>query len=108
MEPIITVSAITAWEAFMGAIGAGALAALVWLARHIIGLSKKIDKLVEADQRQTLAIGMLARLQRPQLAAHKATLEAVRDGKCNGNVTEAHGGVLAAFAQFDEFLTGNI
>jgi len=101
-------TAITLWEAFIAAVGSGALLALVWLAKHIIGLSKKIDKLVEADHRQTMAIGMLAKLQRPSLAAHKATLEAIRDGKCNGNVTDAHSGVLTAFAQFDDFLTGNI
>ena len=108
MDPMITVSALTAWEAFMAALGTGALAALIWLAGHIISLSKKIDKLVDADQRQTLAIGVLAKLQRPSLAAHKATLEAIRDGKCNGNVTDAHNGVIHAFAQFDDFLTGNI
>jgi len=96
-------SVITAWEAFIGAIGSGALLALVSLVRHIIGLSKKIDGLVKADIEQTEAIYVIAKIQRPQLAAHKATLEALK-GECNGNVDRAHEAILESTKEFDDYL----
>jgi hypothetical protein len=74
----------------------------------LAGMRKSIDRLIQTDQDQTLAIGALAKLQRPCLAAHKATLEAIRDGKSNGNVTSAHQGVEIAFSNFEEFLTGRL
>ena len=74
--------------------------------KSIKDMGKSLDKLIIADQKQALAIGAIAKLQRPQLAAHKATLESLRDGKSNGNVTDAHGVILEAFDEFDEFLMG--
>jgi hypothetical protein len=108
LEPVT----LAPWTIFISAVIvalAGAAVKGVFQVVHSLkAMSRSLDALVIADQKQTLAIGMLAKLQRPQLAAHKATLEAVRDGRCNGNVTSAHSGVLQAFTDFDEFLTGRI
>jgi len=108
MDPIT----LEPWTIFITAVivalGGAAVRGIFQLVSELKGMKRSIDKLIDTDQKQTMAIGMLAKLQRPQLAAHKATLEAVRDGKCNGNVTSAHSGVIHAFNEFDEFLTGRL
>jgi len=101
---------LTFANAFIGALGSGALLGLAALVKHIGSLGKqterlasKIDKLIETDEEQTEAIYIIAKIQRPQLAAHKATLEALK-GECNGNVDRAHEAILESTKEFDDYL----
>jgi hypothetical protein len=71
-------------------------------------MKKSIDELVATDQRQTLAISAIAKLQRPQLAAHRATLDALKEGRCNGSVTKAQEEISTAFQEYDDFLVGRL
>ena len=98
---------ITIWQAFLGAVGAGAFLGIISLIKAVIKLSKNIDKLIATDQAQTQAIYIIAKIQRPQLAAHKATLEALK-GECNGNVDAAHDGIIAATEEYDLFLASKL
>jgi hypothetical protein len=94
---------LTFADAFVGALGAGALAGLVALVKHLSGLSRKIDTLLTSDIEQSEAIFIIAKIQKPQLAAHKATLEALH-GDCNGNVDAAHDEIIKATKEFDGYL----
>ena len=49
-------------------------------------------------------VTMLFRLQGPQIMSLKATLEAQRDGECNGNVDKALEMIEEARKEFDEHL----
>jgi len=102
---------ITFVEAFIGAMGAGALTGIITLVRYIERLSKqtkhmedKLDHLIESNIEQSETIYEVAKIQKPQLSAHKAALEALM-GECNGNVDRAHGGIMASTQDFDDFLT---
>jgi hypothetical protein len=90
--------------ALAGALVRGVLSVV----RSLANMSKSIDKLLAADIDHMLAIAAIAKLQRPQRAAHKATLEALQDGKCNGNVKDAKAQIVAAFDEYDEFLVGRL
>jgi hypothetical protein len=98
---------ITIWQAFLGAVGAGAFLGILTLIKAIIKLSKNIDKLIATDMAQTQAIYIIAKIQRPQLAAHKATLEALK-GECNGNVDAAHSSIIKATEEYDTFLASRL
>jgi hypothetical protein len=78
------------------------------MSKNINQLTISVELLSQADTKHMSAIGAIAKLQRPQLAAHKATLEALQDGKCNGNVTTARELITAAFDEYDEFLIGRL
>jgi len=102
---------ITFIEAFIGALGAGALTGIITMVRYIDRLSKqtkhmedKLDDLIEANIEQSETIYVVAKIQKPQLNAHKATLEAFK-GECNGNVDRAHKGIMDSTQEFDDFLT---
>jgi len=98
------------WTIFISAVivalAGAAVRGIFQVVKAFKNMGKSLDNLIIADQKQTVAIAALAKLQRPQLAAHKATLEALRDGKSNGNVTDAHTSVMGAFDEFDDFLMG--
>jgi len=97
---------------FVSAVITTSAAALVGLAfalvKSLIGIKKSVETLVVNDIQQTEAIKAVAKLQRPGLVAHKATLEALRDGKCNGNVTSAHEGIISAFDEYDDWLISRV
>ena len=76
--------------------------------KSLAAMKKSIDELVKTDARQTVAISAIAKLQRPQLAAHKATLDALKDGRCNGSVSQAQEDITAAFQDYDDFLVGRL
>jgi hypothetical protein len=78
------------------------------MSKNINQLTISVELLSNADSKHMQAIGAIAKLQRPQLAAHKATLEALQDGKCNGNVKDAKAQIVAAFDEYDEFLVGRL
>jgi len=46
----------------------------------------------------------VAKVQRPMLSGIKASLEAARDGKCNGNVTTAHADLTEGIKEYDSYL----
>jgi hypothetical protein len=96
------------------AIGGAILAAAPWgivglvkfLRRRvkITGPSLELLSILDAEVKcQRPIVSMLLSLQRPQLSALKAILEALK-GDVNGNVATAHGLVEAAIADFDKFL----
>lgn len=53
-------------------------------------------------------VTILFRLQGPQIVSLKATLEAQRDGECNGNVDKAIELMEGAKREFDEYLLENL
>jgi hypothetical protein len=102
---------ITFVEAFTGAMGTAALAGILALVRFIDRLLKqtkhmesKLDELIETNIEQSETIYEVAKIQKPQLSAHKAALEALK-GECNGNVDRAHEGIMDSTKEFDDFLT---
>jgi len=92
----------------IAAFAGGLIAGIFGLIKTLKDMKKSVDHLVRADGLQSDAIKVIASLQRPQMAAHRATLEALRDGRCNGNVTDAHAGIVSAFKEYDEFLIGRV
>lgn len=94
--------------ACIAAFAGGLIAGIFGLIKSLGGMKKSVDHLIVADKAQTQSIQVIASLQRPLLAAHKATLEALRDGRCNGNVTNAHSDIIDAFKEYDEYLIGRV
>ncbi len=90
--------------ALAGSLVSGVLSIIRSLAR----MTKSIDRLLDADISHMAAIAAIAKLQRPQLAAHKATLDALKEGRCNGSVTQAQEMITKAFDDYDSFLVGRI
>jgi low affinity Fe/Cu permease len=90
------------------ALGGSLVRGLYVLIRSLAAMSKNIDKLLEADSDHMVAIAAIAKLQRPQLAAHKATLDALKEGRCNGSVTQAQEMITKAFDDYDDFLVGRL
>lgn len=98
---------LTFANAAIAASAAALVAGMVGTFRALVKLHKAVDKLVIADQAQADAIRMLVKIQRPQLAAHKATLEAL-EGNVNGNVKDAKKAILDSFCEYDDFLSGRV
>ncbi len=87
------------------ALVATAIAGLVWLNLKWLFASKKTMELVLAESRANgRSIRTLFRLQGSQLASLKASLEAQRDGECNGNVMHALSSIEEAQGIYDEHL----
>jgi uncharacterized protein (DUF885 family) len=99
---------ITFIEGATAALAASMIAGMFAVVRMVIVMKKSVDKLINTDAEQTKAIQMIAKLQRPQLAAHKALLEAVGEGIRNGNVTKAKEALMHGFAEFDDYLNSRI
>ena len=103
---------IDPWTIFISAVivafAGAAVRGVFSIVKALTTMGKSIDRLIIADAKQSESIAMLAKLQRPQLAAHKATLEALKDGKCNGNVTSARKDIDDAFIEYDSFLVGRL
>jgi uncharacterized protein (DUF885 family) len=99
---------VTFIEGAAAALAASMVAGMIAVVRVVILMKKSVEKLIKTDAEQTRAIQMIAKLQRPQLAAHKALLEAVGEGVCNGNVTKAKEALMHGFAEFDEYLHSRI
>jgi low affinity Fe/Cu permease len=90
------------------ALGGSLVRGVYVLIRSLAAMSKNIDKLLEADSDHMVAIAAIAKLQRPQLAAHKATLDALKEGRCKGSVTQAQEMITNAFDEYDNFLVGRL
>jgi hypothetical protein len=100
------------WDIFIkaciAAFSGGLIAGIFGLIKSLGGMKRSLDSLLQSNNSLVQSTQMIARLQRPQLVAHKAALEALRDGRCNGNVTDAHRGINDAFGEYDDFLVGKV
>ena len=94
--------------AIVAAFAGGLVAGFFSIVKSIGKMRDSVDNLVVSYKSQVDGLQILAKLQRPSLAAHKATLEALRDGKCNGNVADAHEGVVQAFQDYDDYLVAKV
>lgn len=93
-------------DALVAALGAG-LAGVLWLNVSWIVQSKRMMReLLSESRRQGEHAATLYRLNGPLLMGMKASLEALRDGKCNGNVTQALTAIEEAKRVHDEHLLG--
>jgi hypothetical protein len=79
----------------------GGLAAFL---KILIGMNRNVDKLVKMDAMRATDLEALSKIQRPMLVGIKASLEAQRDGECNGNVTDAHLDITNAMKEYDAYL----
>jgi hypothetical protein len=78
---------------------------LIAFLKILIGMNKNVDKLVKMDVLRATDLEALSKVQRPMLVGIKASLEAQRDGECNGNVTDAHLDITTAMKEYDLYLT---
>lgn len=93
-------------DALVAALGAG-LAGVLWLNVSWIVQSKRMMReLLSESRRHGEHVATLYRLNGPLLMGMKASLEALRDGKCNGNVAQALVGIEEAKKMHDEHLLG--
>jgi hypothetical protein len=87
------------------ALVATGIAGMVWLNLRWLLSSKRTMELLLAESRLNgRSVKTLFRMQGSQLASLKASLEAQRDGECNGNVTHALESIEEAQGIYDEHL----
>jgi hypothetical protein len=94
------------------AVVAGVVVTGVWMfLKRRIRLRSPLEALVEqiAEQVRCLTpiVGTIYAIQRPQLAAQAAILEALA-GDNNGNLRKAHEGIEAATDRFDRFTNATV
>jgi hypothetical protein len=91
-------------DAAAGVAAAGIVGA-IWLNLKWLFTSKRdMEKILVELVSMRANVTILFRLQGPQLMSLKATLEAQRDGKCNGNVDKALAMIDEAKKDFDNHL----
>jgi len=87
-----------------GIVAAGIVGA-VWLnLKWIFSSKRSMEKILSEIVFMRGNVTVLFRLQGPQIMSLKATLEAQRDGECNGNVDKALEMIEEAKKEFDEHL----
>ena len=87
-----------------GIVAAG-IVSVVWLnLKWILSSKRNMEKILDEVILMKSNINILFRLQGPQIMSLKATLEAQRDGECNGNVDKAILMMEEAKKEFDEHL----
>ena len=87
------------------AIVAAGIAGIVWLnLRWLVSSKRTMESLLSESRANGRSIRTLFRLQGSQLACLKASLEALRDGECNGKVTHALSSIEEAQKLYDEHL----
>lgn len=95
---------VTFVDAVVGGVGAAAIGGIIALARAGFKLAREVSVLVASNKEQTSTLRAIASTIPPMLRAHQASLEAHRDGKCNGNVKDALESVDQAETDFRGFL----
>lgn len=99
-------------EKFMEAsagIAAAAIAGTIWLnLRWLFSSRRSMDKILKEISAMQAHLRILYTLQGPILISMKASLEAQRDGKCNGNVDEAIQIISEEKKKFDQHLIDSI
>jgi len=91
-------------DAAVAAAGTGMFTGFIAIIRSQMKLNKNITKLVKMDELRAGDLEAIARVQRPMLVGVKASLEALRDGESNGNVTDAHIDITEAMRNYDGYL----
>jgi hypothetical protein len=99
---------ITLADAVAAAVGASAVAGIIALVKAAARIARSVSILVASDKEQTETLRAIAATIAPMLQADKASLEAHRDGRCNGNVKDALEAVDKASASFNGFLLARI
>lgn len=107
MSLFISAVITTTAAALVGMVFAG-VKSIVSMKKSLEKMNLSMSELVESDEVQIKSIQAIIRWMRPSLGAHKATLEALHDGKCNGNVTEAQEKIAGAFDDYDNFLVNRV
>ena len=80
MTPIV----FSAADGILAAVASTSIAGIVSLIKMTVRLNKNVDKLVRMDVMRATDLEALSKIQRPMLVGIKASLEAQRDGECNG------------------------
>lgn len=91
-------------EGFFAASATAVVAGFVTAISMLMRMTKALNHLVKMDEHRATDMEQNALIQRPMLIGIKASLEALRDGQCNGNVTDAHEELTSAQARYDEYL----
>ena len=87
------------------ALVATGIAGMVWLnLRWLLSSKRTMELLLTESRLNGRSVKTLFRMQGSQLASLKASLEAQRDGECNGNVTHALASIEEAQGIYDEHL----
>ena len=86
-------------------IGAAAMIGAIWLnLKWLFNSKRSMEKILSELICMRSNVTILFRLQGPQIVSLKATLEAQRDGECNGNVDKAIELMEGAKKEFDKYL----
>jgi len=80
MTPIV----FSAADGILAAVASTSIAGIVSLIKMMVRLNKNVDKLVVMDTLRATDLEALSKVQHPMLVGIRASLEAQRDGKCNG------------------------
>lgn len=91
-------------EAFFAASATAVVAGFVTAISMLMKMTKAVNRLVKMDEHRATDLEAIAKVQRPMLVGVKVSLEALRDGECNGNVTDAHGEISGAISGYDDYL----
>lgn len=90
-------------------IAAAAITGTLWLnLRWLLSSKRSMETLLVETLRMKRHLAVLYTLQGPMLLGMKASLEALRDGKSNGNVDEALRLIAEEKKKFDEHLVSSI
>ena len=89
---------------FFAASATAVVAGFITAISMLMRMNKSLNHLVKMDEHRATDMEQNALIQRPMLLGIKASLEALRDGQCNGNVTDAHRELSDAEARYDEYL----
>jgi hypothetical protein len=99
MNPIDTII-----SAGLGAIVVTIVAGFVTSLRNQKEVLRQVRHLSSMDVFRASDWEAMAKVQRPMLSGIKASLEAHRDGKCNGNVVAAHTDITEGIKEYDAYL----
>ena len=88
---------------------AAAITGMLWLnVKWLFSSKRSMETLLAETMHMKSHLAVLYTLQGPIILGMKASLEALRDGKCNGNVDEALRLIAEEKRKFDEHLLSAI
>ncbi len=76
-------------NAMAGVVACAIAGCIILDIKWLVTSKRQMAKILEELAGLKLNVSVLFKLQGPQMLGIKATLEAQRDGECNGNVTDA-------------------
>lgn len=92
-------------DGVIGAASASIIGGVIIAIKTLLTMQHSVRHLVKMGDFRAADLEAIAKIQRPILVGVKASLEAARDGECNGNVTEAHGQISIAIRDYDDYLS---